>query len=353
MRASRRQRILLVEDEAIIALEEEQTLTRHGFEVEKALTGEDAVGRVLEGRDIDLVLMDIDLGRGMEGTEAARRILETVELPIVFLTSHAEREMVDKVKGITRYGYVLKSAGEFVLIEAINMAFELFDAQQRAEQSRRMYQRIFEQANDAIFINAFDDRILDVNQKACLLTGYSREELLTMTVPDIQAPEIRGVRGHVVREEIARYHTGVFKSVDLRRDGARVPVEVSTAPLDGNTVISVSRDIRDRVRVHDELKEVLHAMGRGVIFCAKCKHEEDFLILDSNRSARQIRELQNLRDGETRVSRLPATPFSTSLLELLRAAAKCPDSGTPGRAESVFAHTLSSGQIAVVFGPKE
>lgn len=70
--------------------------------------------------------MDIDLGDGkMDGTEAAEMILNEYELPIVFLTSHAEKEMVEKGKGITRYGYVLKNAGEFVLIEAITMAFEL------------------------------------------------------------------------------------------------------------------------------------------------------------------------------------------------------------------------------------
>lgn len=70
--------------------------------------------------------MDIDLGPGMDGTEAATEILAIREVPIVFLTSHGEGEMVERVKGITRYGYVLKNAGEFVLLESVTMAFELF-----------------------------------------------------------------------------------------------------------------------------------------------------------------------------------------------------------------------------------
>jgi DNA-binding NarL/FixJ family response regulator len=72
---------------------------------------------------IDLVLMDIDLGRGIDGPEAARRILDLRELPIVFLTSHSERQWVERVIEITTYGYVLKSTGEFVLVQSIEIAF--------------------------------------------------------------------------------------------------------------------------------------------------------------------------------------------------------------------------------------
>lgn len=121
--------ILLVDDDAIIAIAEQELLERNGYVVEVVHTGEDAVGRVAQSPDIDLILMDIDLGDGIDGTEAATRILKIRDLPIVFLTSHSEREFVDRVKAISRYGYVLKSAGGFVLIESITTAFDLFHAQ--------------------------------------------------------------------------------------------------------------------------------------------------------------------------------------------------------------------------------
>mgnify|MGYP006293823645 FL=1 len=118
--------ILLVEDEAIIALKESAVLKKYGFAVMTVHSAGKAVRAVSE-HTIDLILMDIDLGEGeMDGTQAAEQILRDHQLPIVFVTSHSEQEMVEKVKGITRYGYVLKNAGEFVLIEAITMAFELF-----------------------------------------------------------------------------------------------------------------------------------------------------------------------------------------------------------------------------------
>ncbi len=138
-------KILLVEDEALIAMYQSGELQKHGFEVSVAYSGEKAVEAVRSDPDIALVLMDIDLGKGIDGTEAAQRILRTHNLPIVFLTSHSEKEIVDKVKGISRYGYVLKNSGVFVLVESIHMAFELFEAHQKAQERERRQQQQMEE----------------------------------------------------------------------------------------------------------------------------------------------------------------------------------------------------------------
>jgi PAS domain S-box-containing protein len=137
-----RKSILLVEDEAIIALNESAQLQKHGYDVITAPRAEKAVEIALN-RHVDLILMDIDLGKGkMDGTEAAQIILREKDLPVIFLTSHAEKETVDRVKGITRYGYVLKSAGEFVLIESISMAFELFASNQRLKKRNEFVETV-------------------------------------------------------------------------------------------------------------------------------------------------------------------------------------------------------------------
>lgn len=126
--------LLLVEDEAIIALATSTLLKNCGYSVRVAYGGQEAIEAALEDASINLVLMDIDLGRGMDGPEAARQILSRRELPIVFLTSHAEEEYVKRVEQITRYGYVLKDSGRFVLLQAIKMAMELYRAKQITEQ---------------------------------------------------------------------------------------------------------------------------------------------------------------------------------------------------------------------------
>ncbi len=170
--------ILLVEDEAILALNEKCTIEQAGYRVVHCLTGEKAIEIVKADETISLILMDIDLGRGMDGTRAAVEILRIKDVPIVFLTSHSEKQMVDKVKNITKYGYVIKATGQFVLIEAINTALELFNAHSALKKSEIEYREIVEGIDSAIL--KFDDegRIIFFNRGAEKIFGYRSEEVL-------------------------------------------------------------------------------------------------------------------------------------------------------------------------------
>jgi DNA-binding NarL/FixJ family response regulator len=62
--------------------------------------------------NIDLILMDIDLGGGIDGAKAAEEILKDFYIPILFLSAHTEKEIVEKTEKITSYGYVVKSADD-------------------------------------------------------------------------------------------------------------------------------------------------------------------------------------------------------------------------------------------------
>jgi PAS domain S-box-containing protein len=123
--------ILLVEDEFLIAASEAMQLHKAGYEVLLAASGEEAIAQVDRAQPkIDLILMDINLGSGMDGTQAAQEILKTHELPILFLSSHTEPEIVTRTEKITSYGYVVKNSGITVLETSIKMAFKLHAANQ-------------------------------------------------------------------------------------------------------------------------------------------------------------------------------------------------------------------------------
>lgn len=128
--------LLLVEDEAIIAMAEAAMLRKNDYAVLLAESGEQAVALASLDPRIDLVLMDIDLGRGMDGTVAARNILACRDIPIVFLSSHTEPGVVEKTEGITSYGYVVKNSGDTVLLASLKMAFRLFDANRTLYENR-------------------------------------------------------------------------------------------------------------------------------------------------------------------------------------------------------------------------
>ncbi len=152
-----RKKILLVEDEAILAMTERKQLEKYGYAVDTVNTGEKAVEVVSTTSDIDLILMDINLGDGMDGTEAAELILHNHDVPIVFVSSHTEPEIVEKTEKITSYGYVVKNSSITVLDASIKMAFKLFDAKNKElekekllQKSEEKYRLISENTSDGI-----------------------------------------------------------------------------------------------------------------------------------------------------------------------------------------------------------
>ncbi len=127
--------ILLVEDERLVAIAQRRALERYGYAVVTAASGEEAVEAVRNAPDIDLVLMDIDLGPGMDGIAAAERLLALREMPLVFLSSHTESDVVERTERITSYGYIVKHSGDAVLDISIKMAFRLFAAKRRESET--------------------------------------------------------------------------------------------------------------------------------------------------------------------------------------------------------------------------
>jgi PAS domain S-box-containing protein len=178
MASERQKTILLVEDEALIAMAEKVTLERYGFNVISAHNGEEAIKTAESTPAIDLILMDINLGNGIDGTGAAGKILETRELPVIFLSSHAEREVVEKTEGITSYGYIVKNSGETVLIASIKMAFRLFEAKMKDKakeealfHAKNDWEDTFDSITDMVTVHDKDFNIIRANKAAERILG--------------------------------------------------------------------------------------------------------------------------------------------------------------------------------------
>jgi len=225
-----RKKILLVEDEEITALIISNSLRKFHYEVYHACNGEQAL-RFLTQQQIDLILMDIDLGNE-DGTKLAKNILKSYNIPILFHSSHTEPEIVKKTEDITSYGYVVKNTGNTVLDASIKMALKLFFAHQELaqkkmelfsyiqelqasneqlieteielEKSQEMFSKLFER-NPAIVVllRTEDGKIVQVNESWTRSTGYSKEESLGKTLIEL---------GMISEEEKEKYNSMLYQT---------------------------------------------------------------------------------------------------------------------------------------------
>ncbi len=123
--------------------------------------------------------------------------------------------------------------------------------------SERRYRELFNSASDAIFISDFKDRFLEVNRIACERLGYSREELLRMTPMDIATPEYAPLVSERI-EELRRSGHTIFETAHVRREGTKIPTEVSSRVIDYEgkpAILSIARDITERKLVEATLLE--------------------------------------------------------------------------------------------------
>lgn len=103
-----KKRILIVEDEMITAMDEKQCLESLGYEVIGIVSsGEEAIKRTEDDRP-DLVLMDITLEGEMDGVEAAWKIRDNYNIPVVFVTAHGDKAMFEAATYSSVTGYIIK-----------------------------------------------------------------------------------------------------------------------------------------------------------------------------------------------------------------------------------------------------
>ncbi len=218
-------KILLVEDEALIAMAEANMLKKHGYEVLTVNTGWKAVDAVDSDPAICLILMDIDLGKGIDGTEAAGRILAAHDLPIVFLSSHTEAEVVEKTEKITSFGYVVKNSGETVLLASIRMAFRLWESEDK-------FRKAFDYTSVGMVLTSPSGELLRVNDAFTSMLGYSPSEIVSVKFSELTHPEdLEKSIAHLKEMIEGKTDHSRFIKRYIRKDGSPVWADVNTMLL--------------------------------------------------------------------------------------------------------------------------
>lgn len=259
-----RKTLLLVEDEALIALAEKAQLERYGYVVKTVATGEHAIEELRANPEIDLVLMDINLGDGIDGTETAESILGIRDIPIVFLSSHTEREIVERTENITSYGYVVKNSSATVIDASIKMAFKLFEEKMASQDKEKLiyeheekFRLLHMYAGIGIGYYNLAGVVLSFNQLAAKHMGGAPEDFIGKSIFDLfPKPAAEEYIGRIHRA--ARSETpDVYEDAVPLPNGTKYFLSTFTKVLDANGrllgIQIISQDITDRKTYEAEL----------------------------------------------------------------------------------------------------
>ncbi len=245
-------RILVVEDEGIVAHDIKSTLEGMGYEVPAiAFTGNEAIEKAEETLP-DLVLMDIVLKGDMDGIDAAEQIRSRFGIPSIYLTAHADEEILQRAKITESYGYILKPYVDRELRSNIEMALFRIET----DRETRLMKEMLSRAKDGILIHDLNGNFIYVNDSALKERGYTREEFQRMNVHDFVT-----VRQYKVLEkwwhdlEINKSQT---EEIELRhKDGSWFPAEVIITKVSSggrDCVLSITRNSAERKRVEEGLQ---------------------------------------------------------------------------------------------------
>ncbi len=130
------QKVLIVEDEAIIALDIESQLIEIGFTVTGTARSAEEAFQLIEANKPDLVLMDIRIDGKMDGIAAAGIIRKRFNLPVIYLTAHADEATLERAEATEPFGYIVKPLQHFKVKAVITMALRRHRAECELQQSR-------------------------------------------------------------------------------------------------------------------------------------------------------------------------------------------------------------------------
>ena len=175
--------IFIVEDEAIVSKDLSEILVSLGYSVAgTAKNSETAMERITITKP-DLVLMDIHIAGNIDGIETAGKIHTLLNIPVVYLTAHADDQVLARAKVTEPYGYIIKPFEERGLQSAIEIALYKFGADERIKDKDALVRSLVNLNPEPVFIIDEDTTILYINN------AFTRPEIPSESSPSLRTLE--------------------------------------------------------------------------------------------------------------------------------------------------------------------
>lgn len=246
--------VFIVEDELIEAEDLRQTLEKQGYAVAGiARSGESAL-ETLRNKHPDLVLMDIHLAGEIDGVDTADRVRTLYNIPVIFLTAHADENTLERAKITEPYGYLLKPFDERELRSAIEMGLYKHRMEEQAKENERTIRVLANAIPDAVMLLDNNWQIIALNNAMALRLG--RDPPRTGGNPahlsEYEGP-YTSVRSRL--EETLRYGRTVRFDEKTGTDWFEISLNPIPGPAPDRSLLLVQyHDISDHKRLEEQLK---------------------------------------------------------------------------------------------------
>ncbi len=258
-------RILVVEDERIVAEDLRVRLQKMGYAVPSIVSSGDEAIRELEKNGTDLVIMDIVIKGEMDGIETADIIRSRFDVPVVYLTAYADEEMLNRARITEPFGYIVKPFDERELHITIEMALYKSKMENKLKEAKERFSATLNSIGDGIIAMDSGRRILFMNPAARSMTGLEMD--------DARGKSLEEVYNIITNEN--------GESILVPGNGNTIFVEHAYTPLKDskgkfNGLVLVFRDISGRKRAEELRLENMRLNYANKIkseFIANTSHE--------------------------------------------------------------------------------
>ncbi len=311
--------ILIVEDDRIVSEDTRITLKELGFGVSGIVpSGEESLKKV-EAEPPDLVLMDIELEGEMDGTEAADQIRSRFNIPVVYVTSYADEDVLERVKITEPFGYVIKPFEDRELNSAIEIALYKHKMERKLKESEAKYRLLVKSMTDVIALLSPAGKLLYVSPSIKELGGYDPESEIGNDMSKfIESETDRNRAVELLPKALTAHQSGTFEFLFKPKDKKPFYVEFIYTPiLEDNKITAIQlvlRDISKRKQMEQELQQA-RKMEAIATLAGGIAHEFnnalmgimgtiELLQMDSSKGERRDRHFAAMKGSGHRMSRL-------------------------------------------------
>ena len=282
-------RILVVEDEGIVAKDIAQRLRSLGYEVTGVVPSAEKAYEAVATVVPDLILMDIHLKGSVDGIVAAESLRQSHDIPVVFLTAFADVSTLERAKLSEPFGYILKPFEERSLHIHIEMALVKHASEQRLRQREQWITAILHSVKDALLVTDLQGNVTFMNAAAEQLTGWKLEDALGSPIHFVMPFGDKGREGGPTDWVVRNMMPFVSENLQLVfGDGRALSVTCTAVPLYDHSqhMVGVTLGIRN-VSPQRQLERQVYEDKR--LFEDAVKARTEALVAENALLRRQLR----------------------------------------------------------------